>query len=81
VVSVDTYKSIVARAGNGGRGGDVNDVSGFRWDHQMARMIAEIKCGAVLCTCADVPRNGDTAASDRYCSSGENANSEMGGSR
>jgi dihydropteroate synthase len=26
----------------------VNDVSGFRWDPQMTRTVAELKCGAVL---------------------------------
>jgi len=48
VVSVDTYKSSVARAATAAGAEIVNDVSGFRWDLQMARTIAEIKCGAVL---------------------------------
>jgi dihydropteroate synthase len=48
VVSVDTYKSSVARAATAAGAEIVNDVSGFRWDPQMARTIAEIKCGAVL---------------------------------
>jgi dihydropteroate synthase len=48
VVSVDTYKASVARAALGAGAEIVNDVSGFRWDPQMAKTIAELKCGAVL---------------------------------
>jgi dihydropteroate synthase len=48
VISVDTYKASVARAAAAARAEIVNDVSGLRWDPQMARTIAEIKCGAVL---------------------------------
>ncbi|MFZ0761652.1 MAG: dihydropteroate synthase, partial [Candidatus Sulfotelmatobacter sp.] len=48
VVSIDTYKSGVARAAAAAGAEIVNDVSGFRWDGQMARTISEIKCGAVL---------------------------------
>jgi dihydropteroate synthase len=48
VISLDTYKASVARAGAAAGAEIVNDVSGLRWDSQMARTIAEIKCGAVL---------------------------------
>jgi dihydropteroate synthase len=48
VLSVDTYKSDVARAAVGAGAEIVNDVSGFRWDGQMAKTIADLKCGAVL---------------------------------
>jgi dihydropteroate synthase len=48
VVTVDTYKAGVARAAAAAGAEIVNDVSGLRWDAQMARTIAEIKCGAVL---------------------------------
>src|SRR5579872_4366966 len=48
VLSVDTYKATVARAAVGAGAEIVNDVSGFRWDPQMAKTIAELKCGAVV---------------------------------
>lgn len=48
ILSVDTYKSTVARAAITAGAEIVNDVSGFRWDSQMARTIADLKCGAVL---------------------------------
>src|SRR5579862_3110492 len=48
IISVDTYKAGVARAAIGAGVEIVNDVSGFRWDPQMAKTVAELKCGAVL---------------------------------
>jgi dihydropteroate synthase len=48
LLSIDTYKASVARAAVEAGAEIVNDVSGLRWDPQMARAIAEIKCGAVL---------------------------------
>jgi dihydropteroate synthase len=48
VVSVDTYKAAVARAAVVAGAEIVNDVSGFRWDPQMAKTVAELKCGTVL---------------------------------
>jgi dihydropteroate synthase len=48
VFSVDTYKAAVARAAVGAGAEIVNDVSGFRWDAQMAKTVADLKCGAVL---------------------------------
>jgi dihydropteroate synthase len=48
VVSIDTYKAGVARAAIGAGAEIVNDVSAFRWDPQMSKTVAELKCGAVL---------------------------------
>jgi dihydropteroate synthase len=48
VVSVDTYKSGVARAAVSAGAEIVNDVSGFRWDAEMAKTVADLNCGAVL---------------------------------
>ena len=48
VLSIDTYKAGVARAAAAAGAEIVNDVSGLRWDPQMARTMAEIKCGVVL---------------------------------
>jgi dihydropteroate synthase len=47
-LSIDTYKASVARAAVGAGAEIVNDVSGFRWDKQMAKTVADLKCGAVL---------------------------------
>lgn len=48
VISVDTYRSNIARAAVEAGAEIVNDVSGFRWDPQMKKTIAALKCGAVL---------------------------------
>jgi dihydropteroate synthase len=48
LISVDTYKANVARAAVKAGAEIVNDVSGFRWDPQMRKTLAELKCGAVL---------------------------------
>jgi len=48
VVSIDSYKASVARTAVSAGAEIVNDVSGLRWDAQMARTISEAKCGAVL---------------------------------
>jgi len=48
VISVDTYKASVARAAVSAGAEIVNDVSGFRWDRDMAKTVAALKCGAVL---------------------------------
>jgi len=48
VISIDTYKAEVARATVEAGAEIVNDVSGFRWDPQMAKTVAGLKCGAVL---------------------------------
>ena len=48
VLSVDTYKAKVARAAIEAGAEIVNDISGFRWDRQMVKTLAALKCGAVL---------------------------------
>jgi len=48
VISVDTYRAGVARAAIAAGAEIVNDVSGFRWDPQMVKTLAVLKCGAVL---------------------------------
>jgi dihydropteroate synthase len=48
VISVDTYKSSVARAAVEAGAEIVNDVSGFLWDKLMVKTLAALKCGAVL---------------------------------
>lgn len=48
VLSIDTYKAGVARAAIVAGAEIVNDVSGLRFDPQMARTVAELKCGVVL---------------------------------
>jgi dihydropteroate synthase len=48
IVSIDTYKSTVARAAIEAGAEIVNDVSGLRWDRQMARTLAGLGCGVVL---------------------------------
>jgi dihydropteroate synthase len=48
VISIDTYKSTVARAAAAAGAEIVNDVSGMRWDKLMPRTVAELKCGVVL---------------------------------
>jgi dihydropteroate synthase len=47
-ISIDTYKASVARAAIAAGAEIVNDVSGLRWDPQMAKAVAETKCGIVL---------------------------------
>jgi dihydropteroate synthase len=48
VISVDTYKAVVARAAVEEGAEIVNDISGFRWDPKMAKTLAELKVGAIL---------------------------------
>lgn len=48
VVSVDTYKSEVAKAAVGAGAEIVNDVSGFLWGPEMKKTLAGLNCGAVL---------------------------------
>jgi dihydropteroate synthase len=48
VISVDTYKSAVARSAVDAGAEIVNDVSGFQWDPEMGRTCAELQCGVVL---------------------------------
>jgi dihydropteroate synthase len=48
LISIDTYKASVARAALGAGAEIVNDVSALRWDPQMKKTVAELKCGVVL---------------------------------
>lgn len=48
VISIDTYKSAVARAAVEAGAEAVNDVSGLQWDAEMAGAVAELGCGTVL---------------------------------
>ena len=48
LISIDTYKSGVARKAIAAGAEIVNDVSGLHWDSFMARTVADLKCGAVL---------------------------------
>jgi dihydropteroate synthase len=48
ILSVDTYKSGVAKAAIAAGAEIVNDVSGFLWDPQMVKTLSALKCAAVL---------------------------------
>ena len=48
VISADTYKSATAKAAIAAGAQIVNDVSGFTWDAEMARVCAGAGCGVVL---------------------------------
>jgi dihydropteroate synthase len=48
LISIDTWKATVAHAAIAAGAEIVNDVSALRWDPQMAKTVAELKCGAVL---------------------------------
>ncbi|HYX69581.1 MAG TPA: dihydropteroate synthase [Terriglobales bacterium] len=48
LISVDTYKSGVAREAVAAGAEIVNDVSAFRWDPAMAQAVASLGCGAIL---------------------------------
>ncbi len=48
VISVDTYKSEVARAALTAGAEIVNDISALRWNREMPKTVAEAKCGVVL---------------------------------
>lgn len=48
IVSIDTYKAATARAALAAGAEIVNDVSGFFWDREMAKVCAEAGCGVVL---------------------------------
>jgi len=48
IISIDTYKAKTAQAAVAAGAENVNDVSGFQWDPQMAEACAELACGVVL---------------------------------
>src|SRR5690349_12011525 len=47
-ISIDTYKAETARVAAEAGAEIVNDISGFRWDAEMPKRLAELQCGAVL---------------------------------
>lgn len=55
IVSVDTYKALVAQTAVAAGAEVVNDVSAFQWDPQMAAACAELNCGVVLMHTRGVP--------------------------
>jgi dihydropteroate synthase len=60
VVSIDTYKSAVARCALGAGAEIVNDVSGFTWDSAMAATIAAHPCGSILMHVRGLPHQWRT---------------------
>src|SRR5438128_2202417 len=48
VISVDTYRAATAKACVEAGAEIVNDVSGLKWDAEMAKTLAGLKCGVVL---------------------------------
>lgn len=48
VISIDTYKAETAREAVAAGAEIVNDVSGFKWDTEMAQSAAKLPCGIVL---------------------------------
>jgi dihydropteroate synthase len=48
ILSVDTYKSAVARLAVGAGAEIVNDVSAFQWDPDMAHACVALECGVVM---------------------------------
>jgi dihydropteroate synthase len=56
ILSVDTYKSGVARRAVGLGAQIVNDVSAFQWDAAMAGTCAELQCGVVMMHTRGRPR-------------------------
>lgn len=56
VISVDTYKAGVARAAVSAGAEIINDVSGFLWDPQMRKTLAELRCGSVLMHMRGLPQ-------------------------
>ena len=60
VVSVDTYKAVVAKVAVEHGADIVNDVSGFQWDSGMAETCAELDCGVVLMHMRGIPETWRT---------------------
>ena len=60
VLSVDTYKAAVARAAINAGAEIVNDVSALRWDADMKKTAASLKCGIVLMHMRGLPEEWRT---------------------
>jgi dihydropteroate synthase len=63
-LSIDTYKADVARAAFGEGASIVNDISGLRYDRQMAKTVAQ--CGAALVLMHTRGRSDDMYAQAAY---------------
>jgi dihydropteroate synthase len=63
VLSIDTYKSTVARYAIQAGVEIVNDVSGFTWDSVMSSTVAERLCGAILMHVRGLPHQWQTLPS------------------
>jgi dihydropteroate synthase len=62
IISVDTYKSEVARGALAAGAEIVNDVSALRWDPQMAPAVAGLECGVILMHARGRPEDWRTQA-------------------
>jgi dihydropteroate synthase len=60
LISVDTYKASVARAAVAAGAEIVNDVSGLRWDREMPKTLAGLKCGVILMHMRGLPEEWRT---------------------
>jgi dihydropteroate synthase len=60
VVSVDTYKSEVARAALAAGAEIINDVSALRWDPKMPATLADLQCGVILMHSRGLPEQWKT---------------------
>jgi dihydropteroate synthase len=60
VISVDTYKSEVARAALAAGAEIINDVSALRWDTQMAAILEAERCGVILMHSRGLPEHWKT---------------------
>jgi len=56
LISIDTWKSSVARQAVAAGADVVNDVSGMTWDAAMAETLASLACGVVLMHARGLPR-------------------------
>ncbi len=56
-ISIDTYKSRVAKEALSAGADIVNDISGFRFDEKMAEVVAEFKCPAVVMHIKGTPKD------------------------
>ncbi|MEO2069465.1 MAG: dihydropteroate synthase [Desulfurobacteriaceae bacterium] len=56
-ISIDTYKSEVAKRALDAGADIVNDISGFHFDSRMAKLVAERKCPAVIMHIKGTPKD------------------------
>jgi len=65
LISIDTYKSCVAKAAIESGAEIINDVSGGRWDAAMLKTIAALDCGLVLSHSRGRPQEWKSLPEDR----------------